>query len=100
MRGFMRAIAQGARGVMQVYTRTCCDKTRDKGKLARSYVRALELRQLSIGDFVGQDIAKRSEGKINKCKVREMFPQGIYTPPVGALTEIEREGVGLVGWSV
>ena len=63
-------------------------------------MRALELRQLSIGDFVGQDTSKGNERKSNKCKVREMFPQGIYTPPVGALTEIEREGVGLVGWSV
>ena len=98
MRGLMRATAQGARGVMRVYTRTCCDKTRDKGKLARSYVRALELRQLSIGDFVGQDTAKGNERKLNKCKVRETFPQDIYTPPVDALTEIEREGVGLVSW--
>jgi hypothetical protein len=100
MRGLMRAIAQGARGVMRVYTRTCCDKTRDKGKLAKSYVRALELRQLSIGDFVGQDTAKGSERKLSKGKDRETFPQGSYTPPVDALTEIEREGVGLVGWRV
>jgi hypothetical protein len=49
MKGLMKAVAQGARGVMRVYTRACCDKSRIGGGLARGYIRELELRQLSIG---------------------------------------------------
>ena len=97
----MQAVAQGARGVMRVYTRACCDKTRDKEKLAKGHVRALELRQLSIGDFVGQSPAN-GDGKAETLKIKKdkkkVLPLGACMPPVGTLLDIERGGLGLVSW--
>jgi hypothetical protein len=101
MIGLMKAIAQGARGVMRVYTRACCDKTREKGKLAKGYTRALELRQLSIGEFVGQEVTNRtdSNNKVNKEKKgNTTLKESDCAPPAGTLEEIERGGLGLVGW--
>ena len=72
MMGLMQAFAQGARGVMRVYTRACCDKIRNKEKLARGHVRALELRQLSIGDFVGQSPVN-GEGKTEILKINPNY---------------------------
>ena len=65
MCGLMKAMAQGARGLMRVYTRACCDKARGKDKLAKGYVRELELRQLSICEFVGQEIANKTNRNSN-----------------------------------
>ena len=105
MLGLMRAVAQGARGLMRVYTRACCDKTRDEGKLAKSYARALELRQLSINEFVGHDSTSRSDGKSDKDKNKKKKKKGkqtlagsICAPPEDTLEEIERGGQGLVRW--
>jgi hypothetical protein len=101
MLGLMMAIAQGARGVMRVYTRACCDKTRENGKLAKGYTRALELRQLSIGEFVGQEIKSRSvsNSELNKKKKGKItLKESDCAPPVGTLENIERGGLGLVGW--
>jgi hypothetical protein len=85
---------------MRVYTRACCDKTRGKGKLAKGYTRALELRQLSIGEFVGQDITNRTNSNIQnkKKKGKLTLKESVCTPPVGTLEDIERGGLGLVGW--
>jgi len=97
----MKAVAQGARGVMRVYTRACCDKTREKGKLAKGYTRALELRQLSIGEFVGQEITNRINIKSNLYKMKKgkiILQESACTPPLGTLEDIERGGLGLVGW--
>ena len=93
-------MAQGARGVMRVYTRACCDKTREKGKLAKGYTRALELRQLSIGEFVGQVITNvtNSNKQNKKNKGKTILKESVCTPPVGTLEDIERGGLGLVGW--
>ena len=91
MLGLMKTVAQGARGVMRVYTRACCDKTRERGKLAKGYTRALELRQLSIGEFVGQDIANKPNSNNKNNEI-------VCAPPVGTLEDIERGGLGLVGW--
>jgi hypothetical protein len=96
----MKAMAQGARGVMRVYTRACCDKTRERGKRAKGYTRALELRQLSIGEFVGQDITKRtnSNNQNKKKKGKITLKESVCAPPVGTLEDIERGGLGLVRW--
>ena len=101
MLGLMKAVAQGARGVMRVYTRACCDKTREKGKLAKGYTRALELRQLSIGEFVGHDITNKTNSNNNQNKKKKgklTLKESVCTPPVGTLEDIERGGLGLVGW--
>ena len=86
---------------MRVYTRACCDKTREKGKLAKGYTRALELRQLSIGEFVGQETTNKTNSNNKKNKEKKGKPtlkESICTPPVGTLEDIERGGLGLVGW--
>ena len=83
-------MAQGARGVMRVYTRACCDKTRGKRKLAKGYTRALELRQLSIGEFVGQDVTNRTNSDIqnNKKKGKLTLKESVCAPPLGTLEDI------------
>ena len=99
MLGLMKAIAQGARGVMRVYTRACCDKTREKDKLAKGYTRALELRQLSIGEFLGQEVTNKTNMDLNKKKKGKItLKESDCVPPVGTLENIERGRVGLVGW--
>jgi hypothetical protein len=101
MLGLMKAVAQGARGVMRVYTRACCDKTREKGKLAKGYTRALGLRQLSIGEFVGQEITNASNSNSNssiKKKGKITLKESDCALPVETLENIERGGLGLVGW--
>ena len=103
MLGLMKAVAQGARGLMRVYTRACCDKTRNEGELARSYARALELRQLSINGFVGHNIIGKLNDKLDKNKNKEKkgkktLAGNICAPPEGTLEEIERGGLGLVRW--
>jgi hypothetical protein len=98
----MKAVAQGARGLMRVYTRACCDKTRDQGKLAKGYARELELRQLSINEFVGQEVKNRSNGNTGgkkKKKGKQALAENICTPPAGTLEDIERGGLGLVRWN-
>ena len=99
--GLMKAVAQGARGVMRVYTRACCEKSRIGGGLARGYIRELELRQLSIGEFVGQTTISDSTSKENrKKKTNKITPlERKCAPPMDILTEFERGGVGLVGWT-
>jgi hypothetical protein len=73
MLGLMKSIAQGARGIMRVYTRACCDKARGKKDLNIGYTRALELRQLSICEFVGQRAAGRAHKKEKKKEEREKY---------------------------
>ena len=101
MLGLMKAIAQGARGVMRVHTRACCDKTREKGKLAKGYTRALELRQLSIGGVLGQKVTNKTNSNSNlnkKKKVKLTLKESDCATPVGTLENIERGGLSLVGW--
>jgi hypothetical protein len=103
MSGLMKAMAQGARGLMRVYTRACCDKARGKDKLAKGYARELELRQLSICEFVGQEIANKSNISSNskskkKKKGKQALREDICKPPAGTLADIERGGLGLVSW--
>ena len=101
MSGLMKAMAQGARGLMRVYTRACCDKTRGKDKLAKGYARALELRQLSICEFVGQETTNKSNSNSSgkkKKKGKQALREKICTPPAGMLADLERGGLGLVSW--
>ncbi len=61
----------------------------------------MELRQLSIGEFVGQEIAnkKGSNRKMDKSKKgKTTLKESDCAPPVGTLENIERWGLGLVGW--
>jgi hypothetical protein len=61
----------------------------------------LELRQLSIGEFVGQEVTNRtdSNNKVNKEKKgNTTLKESDCAPPAGTLEEIERGGLGLVGW--
>ena len=53
MKKLMGITAQGARAVMRVYTRACCDKnrTQEGPKINRGLERYQELRQLSMNDF-------------------------------------------------
>ena len=100
MNGLMKAVARGARGVMRVYTRGCCDKSRTGGGLAKGYVRELELRQLSIGEFVVQATKFVNTPKRNgKDKDKPVKLERKCAPPVEALAEFERGGIGLVGWN-
>jgi len=97
MKELMLAIAQGARTVMRVYTRACCEQGR-KSKIASGYVKPLELRQLSISEFMGQKPKDSVKIKNSEKKGKKRLPEGICTPPVGTLTEIERGGLGLARW--
>ena len=100
MQGLMKTVAQGARGIMRVYTRACCDKSRKGGTLARGYIRELELRQLSIGEFVGQTTKSDDPSKENRKKTNRTTPvERKCAPPTDILTEFERGGVGLVRWA-
>jgi hypothetical protein len=102
MGGLMKAMAQGARGLMRVYTRACCDKARGKDKLAKGYARALELRQLSICEYVGQDTSNKinsnSSNSKKKKKGKQALREEFCKPPAGTLADIEMGGLGLVGW--
>ena len=93
----MLAIAQGERTVMRVYTRACCERGR-KSKIASGYVKPLELRQLSISEFMGQKPKDSVKIKNSEKKGKKRLPESICTPPVGTLTEIERGGLGLARW--
>ena len=89
---------------MRVYTRACCDKARGDEKLAKGYARALELRQLSICGFVGQDISNKTNSNRNsnskkKRKSKQALREEICKPPAGLLEDIERGGLGLVSWT-
>jgi hypothetical protein len=99
MLGLMKSIAQGARGVMRVFTRACCDKARGKADVNIGYTRALELRQPSICEFVGQKAAAGTTKNKTKNKKRgKNKVKGACEPPNGSLIDIERGGLGLVRW--
>ena len=90
MKELMVTITQGARGVMRVYTRACADKTRGKG-IKRGYERELELRQLSINDFIGIPNKELSVKKIKK-KEKAVLPANICTPPVDFFSRNRERG--------
>ena len=62
------------------------------------YTRALELRQLSICEFVGQRAAGRANKNKTKKKRGKSRIKGACEPPLGTLVDIERGGTGLVRW--
>ena len=68
-------------------------------------MRELELRQLSICEFVGQKITNktdRNSGSNSKSKKKkkgkQALSEGLCKPPAGTLADIERGGLGLVSW--
>lgn len=101
MKKLMCAVAQGARGVMRVYTRACCDKSRNKESTKR-YVateRELELRQLTMAGFMTKEGSANIETiQVKEKKGKKKTPlKNLCLPPEGALIERE-EGIGLVRW--
>ena len=73
MRKFLMTVAQGARGVMRVYTRSCQDKLRNKdhGKVSREVERVAELRQIGITTFLDNGKAQVKMVKKEKKKGRK-----------------------------
>ena len=85
--------------MMRTYTRACQDKllNKEKDKKHRAVEAAAELRQLGIMDFVKNTREKELEPKIRKQK-KKTLPETECAPPMDALKEIERGGIGLVSW--
>ncbi len=99
IRKLMKTVGQGARGMMRTYTRACQDKllNKEKDKKHRAVEAIAELRQLGIKDFVKNIRDIEVEPKIRKQK-RKILPEKECAPPMDALKEIERGGIGLVSW--
>ncbi len=95
----MKTVAQGSRGMMRTYTRSCQDKllNKEKDKNHRAVEATAELRQLGIKDFVKNIREKELGTKIRKQKEKTL-PEKECAPPMDALKEIERGGIGLVSW--
>jgi hypothetical protein len=99
MKKLMGVICQGARVVMRTYTRTCCDKNKDKdNKKNRGVERAQELRQLSIKDFTDLVATEAPPGK-NKKKVKKVLPLGDCEPHQGYLEETTMGNIKIGKWS-
>ena len=100
IRKLMKTVAQGARGMMRTYTRACQDKivNKEKDKKHRAVEAIAELRQLGIKDFVKNVKDIEVEPKIRKHKKKKTLPEKECAPPMDALKEIERGGIGLVSW--
>ena len=101
MKRLMTTVAQGARGVMRVYTRACQDKSRNKedNKKHRAVEMTADLRQLGITSYLNlgaEDIAKAGDKK--KKKDKPLTPKSGCLPPRNVIDEIERGGLGLVSW--
>ena len=76
MKKLMGVTAQGARAVMRVYTRACCDKNRvreDSKKINRGLERHQELRQLSMNDFT-----TAMSGMISENTKKKKEPYKVY----------------------
>jgi hypothetical protein len=100
MKKLMGVTAQGARAVMRVYTRACCDKNRvheDAKKINRGLERNQELRQLSMNDFTTAMSGMVSENTKKKKKEKERLPDGESGPPKGFFREMGGI-IGLARW--
>ena len=100
MKKLMGVTAQGARAVMRVYTRACCDKNRvreDSNKINRGLERNQELRQLSMNDFTTAMSGMISENTKKKKKGKERLPDGESGPPKGFFREMGGI-IGLARW--
>ena len=96
----MKTVAQGARGMMRTYTRACQEKLLniEKEKKHKAVETIAELRQLGIKDFAKNIKDIDVEPKIRKGKKTKTLPEKECAPPMDALKEIERGGIGLVSW--
>ncbi len=96
----MKTVAQGARGMMRTYTKACQDNlmNKEKDKKHRAVEAIVELRQLGIKDFVKGIKGIDLEPKNRKSKKKKALPEIECAPPMDALKEIERGGIGLVSW--
>ena len=98
MKRLMGLICRGARVVMRAYTRTCCDKGRDKeDKRKRGIERSQELRQLRISDLTKMGASDAPPGK-RKKKAKEVLPLGECEPPQGFLEEIHNDTISIGIW--
>ena len=99
MKKLISIICQGARVVMRTYTRTCCDKNRDRNDTKnRGVERAQELRQLSINDFTKLATAEVAPGK-KKKKAKEVLPLGDCEPLLGFLEETSNGLINIAKWN-
>jgi hypothetical protein len=98
MKGLMGLICRGARVVMRAYTRTCCDKGRNKeDKKNRGVERSQELRQLSINDFTKMGASDAPPGKWKK-KAKEILPLKECEPTQGFLEETNHNTISVGKW--
>ena len=101
MKRLMATMAQGARGVMRVFTRASQDKNRNKEDNKRNMAveKIAELRQIGITKFLDTIAVEsiKAGNKQNK-KVKTTKPKLGCLPPKGVRDEIERGGIGLVIW--
>ena len=86
--------------MMRTYTRACQDKlmNKERDKKHRAVEAIAELRQLGIKDFVKEIKGIDSEPKNRRSKKKKTLPEIECAPPMDALKEIERGGIGLVSW--
>jgi hypothetical protein len=96
----MKTVAQGARGMKRTYTRACQDtlKNKEKDKKNRAVEATAELRQLGIKDFTEKFKEINIEPKSRNKKKNKTLSEKECAPPMDALREIERGGIGLVSW--
>ena len=101
MKRLMATMAQGARGVMRVFTRASQDKNRNKEDNKRNMAveKIAELRQIGITNFLDTIAVEsiKAGNKQNK-KAKTTKPKLGCLPPKGVRDEIERGGIGLVIW--
>ncbi len=98
MKKLMGVVCRGARVVMRTYTRTCCDKDRNKDdKKNRGVERSQELRQLSMSDLTRLGASDAPPGK-RKKKAKEVLPLRECEPPQGFLEEIYNDLINMGIW--
>ena len=103
MRRFLTTVAQGARGVMRAYTRSCQDKlgNKDRGKVNRAVERIAELRQIGITTFLDAGTPQLELVKKGKKKeLKSLAPKTGCRPPAMLRLEIASTTVGFFRWEV
>ena len=103
MRRFLTTVAQGARGVMRAYTRSCQDKlgNKDRGKVNRAVERIAELRQIGITTFLDAGTPQLELVKKGKKKeLKSLAPKTGCRPPAMLRLEIASTTVGFLRWEV
>ena len=101
MKRLMTTMAQGARGVMRVFTRASQDKNRNKEDNKRNLAveKIAELRQIGITNFLDtKAVEPIKAGRKQEKRTKSTKPKSGCLPPKEVRDEIERGGIGLVSW--